>query len=105
MRLTKEEFIQAVEVLKRMLAEEKFILNSLNIDPKWTIGQWIGEYENLLNKVCDLPEHDNLGTILDIYCFDMGFGTHSVEVQTAETTYRLDNPGALYDFIMLLEDE
>lgn len=105
MRLTREEFINAIEIYKRMIAEEEFILNSFDINPEWTIGRWIAEYLNLLNRVCDLPKDEYLGTILDTFCFDMDFGTYNVEVQTAEATYRLDNPGALYDFIMLLEDE
>ena len=105
MRLTREEFKKALSNYERMYREEGDIFMALDISPEWVPGNWIGHYYEFLTDMCDAPEHNYIGTILDWYCFELDFGSDwKPGYYTIDgVDIPLDTPDHLYD--ALLEDK
>lgn len=102
MRLTKEEFVNAVNTYQKMLAEECEIIDVMDMCPEWKPGTWVNEYYNLLSSMCELEENDIYGTDLDWFCYDTAFGENEkfTKVYDGVTEWNITNPEILYDFIM-----
>lgn len=102
MRLTKEEFVKAVNKYEKMLAEECEIIDVMDMCPEWKPGTWVNEYYNLLSDMCELEENDIYGTDLDWFCFETKFGTDEdfTKVYDDVTEWNITSPEILYDFIM-----
>lgn len=102
MRLTKEEFVKAVNKYKQMLEEEHSIIDMLGASPEWTPGTWVNEYYNLLSDMCELEKDDIYGTDLDWFCYDTSFGKNKelTKVYDGATEWNITSPEILYDFIM-----
>lgn len=73
MRLTKEEFCEAVNKYEEMYRKEHEIIKTLDINPEWAPSTWLDEYYNFLNKMCDFTQR-GYENDLDYYCFDLDFG-------------------------------
>lgn len=103
MKLTKAQFCDFVETFDRMLQEEKVIANSLNVNAEWKPLEWVQNYFNMLEELCELEEDPAYGTDLTWFCFDTDFGRNLEmnKVYDAETgrTWRIEGPEILYDFI------
>lgn len=103
MKLTKEQFIKALNAYEQMYNEEGELLNALNVNPEWTPSKWINEYYDLLSSLCEFDEDDELyrdyGTPLDWYCFEWEFGLKNAAIYEGEIERPLDTPERLYDFI------
>lgn len=102
MRLTKEEFVEAVNKYKQMLEEEYEIIDLIDVSPEWKPGTWVNEYYNLLSNMCELEENDIYGTDLDWFCYDTAFGEYEefTKVYDGTTEWNITSPEILYDFIM-----
>ena len=102
MRLTKEEFVEAVNKYKQMLEEEHKIMDMLDASPEWIPGTWVDAYYELLSEMCELEEDDIYGTDLDWFCYDTKFGTDEdfTKVYDKVTKWNITSPEILYDFIM-----
>lgn len=74
MRLTKEEFCSAVDLLKEMTIQNRRIAWMLGIFDKWTLDSWINNYYQLLRKMCDFDETADCEDDLSYYCFKLDFG-------------------------------
>lgn len=103
MKLDKRQFCIAVETYKEMLEEEKKLLDALDVAPEWKPGEWINNYYELLEEVCELEVDDLYGTDLDWFCFETDFGQNKDmnKVYNTETgrTWRIESPEILYDFV------
>lgn len=103
MKLSKRQFCIAVETYKEMLEEENRLLDALEIGPDWKPGEWINSYYELLSDLCELEIDDLYGSDLDWFCFDAKFGANKDMNKIFDTetgrTWRIENPGLLYDFI------
>lgn len=106
MRLTKEEFVEAVNTYQKMSRQESSIMNMLDASPEWKPGTWVDEYYNLLSNMCELEENDIYGTDLDWFCFDTAFGENEefTKVYDGATEWNITSPEILYDFIMYQEE-
>lgn len=103
MRLTKEEFVEAVNKYKQMLEEENEVMKVFDImNPEWIGGRWINEYYNLLSKMCELEKDELFGTDLDWFCYETEFGENEelTKVYDGVTEWNITSPEILYDFIM-----
>ena len=103
MKLDKRQFCIAVETYKEMLEEEEKLLDALDVAPEWKPGEWINNYYELLEDLCELEVDDLYGTDLDWFCFETDFGQNKDmnKVYNTETgrTWRIESPEILYDFI------
>lgn len=103
MKLDKRQFCIAVKTYKEMLEEEEKLLDALDVAPEWKPGEWINNYYELLEDLCELEVDDLYGTDLDWFCFETDFGQNKDmnKVYNTETgrTWRIDSPEILYDFI------
>lgn len=107
MRLTKEEFVKAVNTYQKMLEEENEVMKVFDImNPEWIGGRWIDEYYNLLSKMCELEKDELFGTDLDWFCYDTAFGENEelTKVYDGVTEWNITSPEILYDFIMYKEE-
>jgi len=107
MKLSKNEFCNAVDTYKQMLKEENDFLNLLNANPEWKPGEWIENYYKLLTDLCELEEHPTWGTILDWFCYDTDFGRRTDWCKINDNkglTWTVETPDILYDFIMETEN-
>lgn len=106
MRLTKEEFVEAVNKYKQMLEQEHKIIEVIGSYPEWVPGTWIDAYYNLLSEMCELEDNDIYGTDLDWFCWDTQFGTNEkfTKVYDGVTEWNITSPEILYDFIMYKEE-
>jgi len=103
MKLTKEQFCNAVETYERMLNEEDELAQMLNVNPEWKIMEWIGNYYNLLSDLCELEESPYYGTDLDWFCYETDFGKRkdlNKVVLDNGIVWTIESPEILYDFIM-----
>lgn len=87
-----------------MLEQEKKIADSLDIGPEWIGSEWIENYYELLNEICELESDEYIGTDLDWFCFETDFGKNEdyCKIFDHETnhTWRITTPDILYDFIV-----
>ena len=106
MRLTKEEFVEAVNKYKQMLEQEHEIIKVIDVYPEWTPGTWMEAYYELLSKMCELEENGIYGTDLDWFCWDTKFGTNEefTKVYDGVTEWNITSPEILYDFIKYKEE-
>lgn len=106
MRLTKEEFVKAVNKYKQILEEEHKIIEVIGVYPEWTPGTWMDAYYELLSEMCELEENSIYGTDLDWFCWDTKFGTNEefTKVYDGVTEWNITSPEILYDFIMYKEE-
>ena len=74
MKLTKEQFCDAVDTYKKMCDEEDKIREVLDVGFEWTPSQWIGAYYALLTQMCELEDDILYGNDLDYFCYDLNFG-------------------------------
>lgn len=102
MKMTKEQFCNAVETYKRMLDEGDELAQILNVNPESKIMEWIGNYYNLLSDLCELEESPYYGTDLDWFCYETDFGKRAdlnkVFLDNG-IVWTIENPEILYDFI------
>lgn len=103
MRLSKNEFCNAVNQYKAMLTEENNIANILNVNFEWKPGEWITNYYELLSELCELEEDSIYGSDLDWFCFETDFGRRKDMCKVFDTntgnTWTIETPETLYDFI------
>lgn len=110
MRLTREEFIQAIKVIETMINEENSIMNALDINPEWTPGTWVNEYYELVSQMCDFRENDytiDYGSDLDYFCWELNFGKNWKPkkwklgmVADDGEDINFGDAGAVYDYIV-----
>ena len=91
MRLTKEEFIKAVNTFEEMMEEEDKIYLAMQQSPEWIPGTWISAFYDLLIDVCDLA--DVKYNDLDYYCYELNFGKE-------DTCPDLKSPEQLYESLL-----
>ena len=100
MRLTEREFIDYLELYKKMYDEETQILNSLGTY-EWKPSDWLLNFYNLLSDMCDLPVDDNFETLLDWWCFTTNFGKeNNIKTSFDGKEFQIVTAKNLYDFIM-----
>ena len=80
MRLTKEEFLFEMDLLKQMHEDESIIVDLLDVSPEWIGGKWLWNYYSFINKMCELPINDLIGTDLDWFCWETQFGRRCNEI-------------------------
>lgn len=76
MRLSKEEFIKAINTFRDISREENKAASSLGI-VEWKPMNWVNSYYELLLALCDFSEEelsDPSGTWLDYFCWELDFG-------------------------------
>ena len=110
MKLTKEQFVKAVETYEHMYIQECQIMDALNVNPEWTPSEWVGAYYDLLTEMCEFSDDWIDGTPLDWFCFDWNFGAgdsfnrlaavYERDKDGKEITRLLNTPDKLYDYII-----
>ena len=106
MRLTKDEFVTAVNKYQKMLEQENKVIKVLGMSPEWIGSRWIDEYYNLLSKMCELEKDKVFGTDLDWFCYDTEFGKYKefTKVDDGVNEWNITSPEILYDFIKYKEE-
>lgn len=106
MRLTKDEFVEAVNRYQKMLEQEDKVMTVLNMSPEWIGSRWIDEYYNLLSKMCELERDKIFGTDLDWFCYETNFGRYKefTKVDYDGQGWNITSPEILYDFITYKEE-
>ena len=102
MRLTKQEFIDALYTYQNMCYDENELANNLNIS-EWTCGEWVGEYYNFLEEMCELPEDIHIGNDLSYFCYELDFGNNWTEglVHDEEgNDIKLQSPEDLWNYLV-----
>ena len=74
MKLSREQFVKAVETLEGMIEKEKETFEVLEVDSLWVFSKWINNYFDLLTEVCELNGYSSYWNILDWFCFETDFG-------------------------------
>ena len=102
MKLNKKQFCMAVKNYQTMLEEEKQITNVLDIGPEWKGAEWINNYYELLEDLCELEEDPYMGTDLAWFCYETDFGREEdyCKIFDEGKTWRITSPEILYDFIV-----
>ena len=111
MRLTKEQFIKAVNTYEHMYTQESQIMDTLNVNPEWVPSEWVGAYYDLLTEMCEFDDDWIDGTPLDWFCYDWEFGVGNKAYGTLAAVYEkdkdgkeitrlLNTPDKLYDYII-----
>lgn len=91
MRLTKEEFVYALNKYKSMVETNTKVMNLLDVAPESDLFSAADEYYELLRKMCDFPD-DTLDSALEHYCWELNFGEFARYTDPA-------TPEELYDWI------
>lgn len=101
MRLTKDEFIDGINTIKKMYSEEQQILAALDTSPEWKCGEWVDNYYNLFIQLCELPENDYYGTDVDYFIYELNFGKDWKPGMVKENgeDIKLTTPEELWDFV------
>ena len=105
MRLTKVEFVNAVENYKKMRDSANEISEALEIRTEFIFDKFLDHYYNLLHDLCDFPEDKEcLGSILDDFVCEWDFGRkwHEGALLVDGKDMPLRNAEELYDAIVLL---
>lgn len=101
MKLSKEEFVEAVKGLQKMNKQMLDITDALSINES-IFDDWFDLYYNLLNKCCDFQTEDYLfsscGSPLDFYLFDC---CRTYWPDDDNLTW-FESPEKLYDYIVSL---
>lgn len=87
MRLTKEEFCNAIDTYQEMYDQLKEIEDTLNIGPENRMSKWIHSYLDLIEDLCDFKEENytkEFGTAVDYYCFETDFGRNNLRVTNSK---------------------
>ena len=96
MRLTKDEFIKAVETLVEMNKTGEEICKVLDCGYEWIGDKWMNQYYDLVYSLCDFPEDGNdFISDLGYFCWELDFGRNweegvitdngkDIRLQTAE---------------------
>lgn len=74
MRLSKEEFCNAVNTYQKMLEKVEEVERVLKIDPENVFTDLADNYYNLLLSACEEKQRNALDDWLAYYCFGMNFG-------------------------------
>jgi len=90
MRLTKEEFVKALNTYESLWRADSHLMDLLNIEPESGLFNATNEYYELLRKLCDFP--DDLDSALEHYCWEQDFGESARYTDPA-------TPEELYDWI------
>ena len=103
MKLTKEQFIEKVNLYEKMFNEETEICGILEVDWNWRPSKWLDAYYTLLSDMCELEDSPS-GTALDWFCFETKFGKSShnfatYETPTGKVTMTIPSPEKLWDYL------
>lgn len=105
MRISKDEFVKYVNTYHKMLEQENTITETLDIN-EWICSDWINNYYIMLDNLCELPVDNDIGTVLDWFCFETDFGNGDCKISSydesinAKKVWYLTTPEKLYDYIV-----
>ena len=100
MRLSKEEFVEAVNGLQKMDEQTLKVTEALRVNES-IFDEWFNLCYTLLDKCCDFQEEDyNFygGSPLDFYLFN--YRSYRPNDDGSQTWF--DSPEELYDYIVSL---
>mgnify|MGYP007070187135 CR=1 FL=1 len=93
MRLTKDEFVKAVNTVEGLWRADTRIMDLLDVAPECDLFRATTEYYEFLRALCEEKENYAYGTELDYYCWELNFG------ECAPSDYP-STPEELYDWIV-----
>ena len=102
MKLSREQFVKAVETLEEMVEKEKETSEVLEVDSLWVFSKWIGNYYDLLTEVCELNDRSSYWNILDWFCFEIDFGKRTklrFATDVSGREWEIKNADDLYSLI------
>lgn len=106
MKISKEQFCDAINTYKEMYEEETKLLTTFDIAPEWICGKWINNYFNLLIELSsESPEEEErLSDFISWFCFETDFGSYDsmngIYDKDGIIICHIENAENLYDFLV-----
>ena len=102
MRMTKQQFCDAIETYQCMTEQYDEVAEVLNIGPETIFDSWIYNYYILIQNLCELEENEIYGTDLDWFVFETDCGRredlNKIYLDDGRV-WTINSPEILYDFI------
>lgn len=102
MRMTKQQFCDAIETYQSMMEQYDEVAEVLNIGPETIFDSWIDNYYILIQNLCELEENEIYGTDLDWFVFETDYGRredmNKIYLDDGRV-WTINSPEILYDFI------
>ena len=102
MRMTKQQFCDAIETYQSMMEQYDEVAEVLNIGPETIFDSWIDNYYILIQNLCELEENEIYGTDLDWFVFETDYGRRedmNKSYLDDGRVWTINSPEILYDFI------
>ena len=104
MKISKEQFCNAINTYKEMYEEEVKLSTTFDIAPEWICGKWINNYFNLLIELSSesLEEKERFSDLISWFCFETDFGSYNYGIYDEDGVIicRIENAENLYDYLV-----